>query len=376
MFALEFARQTAYCARKWGVCTVLTHLKDTYDWYCHGMMPYDYYVVSFQEKCLQASDPHTWTDLDYVLGWLNVVGPKAYAHIMLTEGTLFWTRTGTFKSIMLFEDKFHFAQVLSAAGLSSSRVYGNVYLGVADFDSLPPRNIFAKCCDTGGGQGRGHFVLAYEGEKGGWQMDGKHMATALDVVDVLRLSGTSRWQLQDALTNHDALASLIAPATALCTFRLLTYCTADGKYVCDTGMIRMPQDVSAVVDNFHAGGLCVAVTFATGQLAQSGFASGVAGIRKLQNGKTFDGFRIPHFREILKCACSAHKAYNNYTGMRIVRFGVDVALTDEGPVFIEYNAFAYPGGQGIYGAEKPKGSMLTGLEPGGFSDLSASLRVH
>lgn len=46
----------------------------------------------------------------------------------------------------------------------------------------------------------------------------------------------------------------------------------------------------------------------------------------------FEGFEIPYYKEAIKAVCTAHKLFYN-----INTIGWDIAITEEGPIFIEGN---------------------------------------
>ena len=280
--------------------------------------------------------------------------------------------------LTVIEDKLLVHRVLKGV-VRTPEVYATIAEGACNINrALPPLDIFVKCCNQGASGGQGHHFLQFEGN-GLWRSDFvsekdgtleyKRYSTAhdfaCDLQSAERETLLPSFQLQEALVNHDRIAALIAPAKAFCTLRLTTIRLDDkisfrGKEqrrcMCTAGLIRFPQQPGAFVDNWHAGGMVVGIDFSRGTVHKKGFGDGTeGGTFKLANGACFGGFLIPFWKEAKQCAEKAHMAFVDATGLDIVRFGSDVGITNDGPVFVEFNGMADARGQAIYGYEKADG---------------------
>lgn len=117
------------------------------------------------------------------------------------------------------------------------------------------------------------------------------------------------------------------------TIRIVTV-NKDGNPYVLSSVLRVGTAKSCNVDNWAAGGLSVGVNN-LGKLRKYGF------FKHADLGKTdihpdtkvvFSEFQIPQYRE---CAAAAIEAHRHFYGVRFI--GWDVAVTDQGPVFIEGN---------------------------------------
>ena len=140
---------------------------------------------------------------------------------------------------------------------------------------------------------------------------------------------TGRMFIEGYLTQHPDMAAL-APASVN-TLRIMTVCYDNQPeilYAC----ARIGSG-TASVDNFHAGGMGVAIDEKTGRLRGQAVNKDeayfdchpVTGIR-------FDGYQIPFWKEARE-ACLKGACVNQ----KIHCVGWDVAITPDGPAFIEGN---------------------------------------
>ena len=119
------------------------------------------------------------------------------------------------------------------------------------------------------------------------------------------------------------------------TLRILTIMDKDsGKAVSVAGEVRFGAHGS-VVDNLAAGGVAVGIDLETGQLSEYGICK-KGGARRMQchpdSQVLFSEVRIPFVKEAV---CMAEKLHSKLSSIRII--GWDIAITLEGPVFIEGN---------------------------------------
>ena len=89
------------------------------------------------------------------------------------------------------------------------------------------------------------------------------------------------------------------------------------------------------VDNWAAGGLAVGIEMETGRLKEYGFYKHGKGTKTVchpDTGTEFNGFKIPFYTEAVEKAVSLHTHL-----VPIVVIGWDIAITPDGPLFIEGN---------------------------------------
>ena len=349
------------------VRTFCSHISRILAWYDNGVLASDYILKRASFDNLDPKSIKLWNDLDAYVQYATTLGVEPFLKLMIERSYLCFNKHAKGERIFVpdlttLEDKVLHRRVL-AGKVKLPAIYGVIEHGLLRLvTGLPAQDIFVKCCNPGGGGGAGHHFLKYQGE-GVWS-GGAECRTYRRIVDFVHELNNSTaeplfpvYQLQECVVNHPAIAAMIAPATALCTLRLTTLRTTKGRCVCTAGLIRIARKAGAFVDNWHAGGLVVGVDFASGCLHDIGFGSGAeAGTRVLgDTGNGFGGFVIPFWDEAKKCAEEAHEAFIDATGIKLHRFGSDVGITPDGPVFIEFNGMADARGQAIYGYEKPDG---------------------
>ena len=90
-----------------------------------------------------------------------------------------------------------------------------------------------------------------------------------------------------------------------------------------------------VVDNTSRGGVAVGIDVETGQLRQYGFFKPQYGLKIEEHPDShirFEGFQIPYFEEVKSQAVYFHSMLP-----QIHSVGWDVAVGEDGPIFIEGN---------------------------------------
>lgn len=90
---------------------------------------------------------------------------------------------------------------------------------------------------------------------------------------------------------------------------------------------------SCEVDNFHGGGMAAAVDEVTGIVQGQAVDKALNRFdRHPVSEIPFDGFQIPYWDEVKRIVCEAA-----LVEPRIMMIGWDVAITPDGPVFVEGN---------------------------------------
>ena len=147
-----------------------------------------------------------------------------------------------------------------------------------------------------------------------------------------RLS-TSVYLVQTCIVQHPEMARIYGGAVN--TLRVLTVMNKEtGIPVPVVGEVRFGAHGS-VVDNLAAGGVAVGVDLKTGQLSEFGICKKGGAKRTPVHPDSqvrFAEVRLPFVKEAVDMA---EKLHSKLSSIRII--GWDIAITSEGPVFIEGN---------------------------------------
>jgi hypothetical protein len=238
-----------------------------------------------------------------------------------------------FSYLALTRDKYLFALLMQALGYPTPRL-----LALLEPDSitwLEPRltapfasladavGVDAYCKPRYGERGRGVFRLQVDG---GEVLINGEPASLEDVAGRIRKKAV----LQQRLIQHADLA-LLHPSSVN-TLRLITVRDATGTRMFSLPLLRIGFGGS-VVDNGAGGGIQVFVDPTTGRLRGPGlkFRGGTVS-RHPDSGIDLDGFEVPHYACAVDLSVRLH---GELPGLHTV--GWDLAITADGPVFIEGN---------------------------------------
>ena len=136
---------------------------------------------------------------------------------------------------------------------------------------------------------------------------------------------------QSALVQCEKLNQL--NPNAINTLRVVTVLN-NGKAKVLGAILRVGTRKTGNVDNWAAGGLAIGIKD-DGYLKEFAFYKPSYGLkvdRHPDTGIIFSQFQIPMYKEVLDLACRAHETFYG-----IHSIGWDIALTVDGPVFIEGN---------------------------------------
>ena len=139
----------------------------------------------------------------------------------------------------------------------------------------------------------------------------------------------NRLFVEQYITQHEKMASLCDKSVN--TIRVMTSSvTGVPEIVC--AVLRVGNG-SCEIDNFHGGGMAAVVDVMTGTVSGSAVDKALNRFdRHPLSGIAFDGFEIPCWDDVRRVVCEAA-----LVEPRIMMIGWDVAITPEGPVFIEGN---------------------------------------
>ncbi len=160
---------------------------------------------------------------------------------------------------------------------------------------------------------------------------GVHKLATAEVGDkeaFLQKLRSERLFLEELIVQHPDINALCDKS--INTIRVMT--VTDGKRA-EILYAGMRLGTGADVDNFHAGGIGVHVDFEAGVLRGSGVnKDGVWFDRHPLSGVVFDGYRLPMWEQVREMCLEAA-----LVNPKIHVVGWDVAVTPEGPTFVEGN---------------------------------------
>ncbi len=172
--------------------------------------------------------------------------------------------------------------------------------------------LFVKPIDSQSGQGTSRINAA--------EIDAESLGSMRNVV------------IQPALRNHPTIDAI--NATALNTVRVTTF-VEQGRCTIVAAFLKVARGESAV-DNLSQGGIAIGIDLASGALKQTGITQAKHGGHKFtqhpDSGVRFDSITLPWWRQTLELAERAALTFQPHTTL-----GLDIAVTADGPVFIEAN---------------------------------------
>lgn len=143
--------------------------------------------------------------------------------------------------------------------------------------------------------------------------------------------------VEEYVVQHPVMSSL--NPSSVNTMRIVTVSsktepvTPDGKYADVAYVCLRVGGGDAFVDNYHSGGMAMAVDLETGCVVTDGVNElGQIISHHPVTGVQFRGFKVPYFKEALAMVIEANE--KNNLGAYI---GWDVAISENGPVLIEVN---------------------------------------
>jgi len=137
--------------------------------------------------------------------------------------------------------------------------------------------------------------------------------------------------VQQVVLQSEKIAKI--SSSSVNTIRVVTLYTKLKEVLVISSTMRFGVE-KAVVDNWSAGGIAVGVDHNTGRLKKTAYDK--KGNRYLSHpisGEIFENFQIPYWNEVLDIAINVQKIFLFYK-----LIGVDVAITEDGPILIEVNA--------------------------------------
>lgn len=234
-------------------------------------------------------------------------------------------------------DKFYFYLFLDRLNIPTPKIlyytrnkklFYNFAGDEEGIETILKHDIDAFAKPFGGQLGNGAFALKIEGKS---VYVNNQLLKQTD--DLLHTFTETNYVIQERIIQHPQMNRLCS--TAVNTIRLLTLLTPNNEVIAFRAGLRIGREGSCV-DNCAKGGIFVGIDMNSGKLLKKGIIKPPYGSTVFQhpdNGVVFEGFEIPFFKEAVKMAKELHsKLY------RIHSVGWDIAITPDGPIFIEGNS--------------------------------------
>ncbi len=306
--------------------------------------PEELHKNSFQIFCDQCRNvlKYGWPDDYYFMYGLDRIGSSAKGYIHYSKFMKCRNAQNNkvpYNSISILRNKFYFGIFSESIGIKTGHNVCLTYQGqfyiidekrfvsVEEFvgGSYLNKMLFCKLLD--GECGVGIFTL--EIKNGVLLYDGNPI-TLKELSDRI---GSSRYLFQESVTQHSEMSKIYHKS--INTIRLITVKhPKTGKIETLPSVLRIGANGN-YVDNFSQGGLCVGFEEESGRLHDTAFYKPGFGLRAIEHpnsGVKFNTFIIPHITEAVKQAKYFHSMLSD-----IHSIGWDIAISDDGPVFIEGN---------------------------------------
>lgn len=243
----------------------------------------------------------------------------------------------TFNYLALTRDKFCFGQYANSLGFPVPQTIALISNGKISWLNaagkftviyeLLDKNITAFCKECTGEGGTGAFTLDVN--------DGSVFINneKSSIEELVKRVGKATYILQQRVANHPQIAEIYP--NSVNTLRVVTVYKDDAVHLFDA-RLRTGANGS-VVDNACFGGVVIGIN-KDGTLMDWGYQEpGKSKRSRLivegyhpDTGKHFSGLKVPFWNEIIEMAKSFHGYYYG-----IPSIGWDVAITPNGPVFLE-----------------------------------------
>ncbi|MDG6219547.1 MAG: sugar-transfer associated ATP-grasp domain-containing protein [Candidatus Thermoplasmatota archaeon] len=153
------------------------------------------------------------------------------------------------------------------------------------------------------------------------------------IINLEDFSITQTCIIQEFIVQHELIQDFFK--NSLNTIRILTMYTKSNDVIIISAFIRFGRG-KLIVDNFSQGGIGVVIDVETGKLNKYGLVSNEINYRLTHHPdskKEFHNFTIPYWDEVKRISKRIQQLCPFY---RLL--GLDIAITDSGPVLLEVNA--------------------------------------
>lgn len=240
-------------------------------------------------------------------------------------------------SVAILRDKLRFAFFTEEIGLKGPDTL--FYTQNGRLREFPSQNVVGEesllmlgnvglfCKPVGGQCGKGIFILEIQ--------DGKLTIDSepISFIQLMEQCSDGCYLMQRFLNQHPDMASL--HHESINTIRLLTVRSLkDGQVYLMPSILRVGVGDN-VMDNTTQGGLAIGIDMETGYLRKYGFYKPCFGTKVEEHPDShirFSEFQIPYFSDVCSQAILFHENLP-----QIHSIGWDIAITPNGPAFIEGN---------------------------------------
>lgn len=262
----------------------------------------------------------------YTLYGLDIKGKSSKGYI---DENSFWKKlnelnysNGLTSQIGLLRDKFMFYKYMKENQLPVPEVFGVIKDGKLYSNNLCEQSFdFLKNTTD-------YFIKDVDGECASFV---KHIACYDDMKEITEKIKKGFYILQKSV--HQSKEMNEINSKSINTLRIITV-NSGGKIRVLSSLLRVGTNKSGNVDNWAAGGLAIGIQD-NGYLKKYGFYKPGHGLKESAHPDSkivFEKYKVPLLDEAYNIAIEAHKFFYN-----VGAIGWDVAITEEGPVFIEGN---------------------------------------
>lgn len=262
----------------------------------------------------------------YTLYGLDIVGGNTSNYI---DEKGFWKgldkvnyHKGVHSQVCLLRDKFLFYRYMNSMGMPVPEVFAIIKNGQvfnADLMQMPVDTLKNE---------KEYFIKDVDGECASFV---KRIHGYNDLLGIIKDINHGTYILQRSIQQSEEMSKINPKAVN--TLRIITVYNAGEPYVL-SALLRVGTENSGNVDNWAAGGLAIGIE-ETGHLKQYGLYKPGRGTKDSvhpDTGVVFSEFEIPSLKEAFDIACAAHRCFYG-----IGAIGWDIAITPDGPCFIEGN---------------------------------------
>ena len=266
-----------------------------------------------------------------------IVFEHAFLNKMFKNNNYFDRKKRICSANCIVSDKFYFYLFLKSLNIPTPKIlyytrngklFYDEYQHGDEISTILNHNMDAFAKEFDGQLGDGAFTIKVQDAN---VYVNNELVSSKDAL--LKTFTNSNYIIQERIIQHPELNKLCS--TAVNTIRLVTLITPDEEIIVVRAGLRIGREGNCV-DNCAKGGIFVGIDMNTGKLMKKGIIKPPQGRLVYQhpdNGIVFEGFEIPFFKEAVETAKELHsKLY------RIHSVGWDIAITPEGPVFIEGNS--------------------------------------
>lgn len=242
-------------------------------------------------------------------------------------------------------DKFYFNVFLEKFGIPTPKIYcfvkdksplyfnSKFSINTSESANEQLKSFFSNNMDafakpSDGQLGQGIFSLRIE--------DGKTFADGEEIAmdDLIQRVVSSDYLIQEKIYQHPDMAAFCP--SCINSIRLQTVMDMEGNVHPFGAGVRMGR-MGSSVDNWAKGGVFVGIDRENGCLMDTGFLKPQYGtsVKEHPDSKIkFYGYQIPFYKEAEEMALKLHKYL-----YRCHSVGWDIAITEDGPMFIEGNGW-------------------------------------